>query len=59
MTETDILSSVFRIVPDVIDALRAGTSEEQIRKTLRENRAQMDEAFDAAAERIDKPRESE
>lgn len=56
METKDITGALVRLLPDLYSALKAGVSEEQVRKTLAENRREIDAAFDDAEARIAKPR---
>lgn len=56
MKAEDVAGAVFRLIPELYSALKAGVSEEQVRKTLAENRREIDQAFDDAEARIEKPR---
>lgn len=47
-----LLEAVGRLIPDLFEALKNGTSEAELRAALAANRAEMDAAFDAAEQRI-------
>lgn len=56
MEPLELISAAFRLVPEILRSLEAGKSEADIRRILRENRAEIDDAFDAAQARIEAPR---